>query len=132
MGRCTGAERETLRFHADGPVPSTFQGFPALISKSFSEDAFAERIRECMLELLVERGPGRTICVSEAAQTLALRIGFHWHDLMRPVRTIAAVLADAGVVEAIQHELVVDIRAARGPVRLRLRALPGQRSAQLG
>lgn len=85
-----------------------------------------------MLELLVERGPGRTICVSEAAQTLALRIGFHWHDLMRPVRTIAAVLAEAGVVEALQHELVVDIRAARGPVRLRLRALPGDRSAQFG
>lgn len=107
-------------------------GLPSLISKSFTEDAFAERIRECMLELLVERGPGRTICVSEAAQTLALRIGFHWHDLMRPVRTIAAVLADAGVVEAMQHELVVDIRAARGPVRLRLRALPGQRSIQAG
>jgi hypothetical protein len=103
-----------------------------LISKNFAEDAFAERIRECMLELLVERGPGRTICVSEAAQTLALRIGFHWHDLMRPVRTIAAVLADAGVIEAMQHELVVDIRAARGPVRLRLRALPGHRSAQAG
>lgn len=117
-------------FFADGTVPSTRQGLPELIDKSFSEDAFAERIRECMLELLVERGPGRTICMSEAAQALALRIGYHWHDLMRPVRTIAAVLTDAGVIEAIQHELVVDIRSARGPVRLRLRALPGLRSAQ--
>jgi hypothetical protein len=103
-----------------------------LISKTFTEDAFAERIRECMLELLIERGPGRTICVSEAAQTLAVRIGFHWHDLMRPVRTIAAALTDSGVIEAIQHEEVVDIRVARGPVRLRLRSLPGQRSAQNG
>ena len=106
------------------------QGFPDLISKSFAEDAFAERIRECVIELLIERGPGRTICVSEAAQTLALRIGFHWHDLMRPVRTVAASLGDAGVIEALQHERVVDIRAARGPVRLRLRAMAGQRSAQ--
>ena len=101
-----------------------------MISKSLAEDAFAERIRECVIELLIERGPGRTICVSEAAQTLALRIGFHWHDLMRPVRTVAASLGDAGVIEALQHERVVDIRAARGPVRLRLRAMAGQRSAQ--
>lgn len=107
-------------------------GLSDLISNTFTEDAFAERIRECMLELLIERGPGRTICVSEAAQTLAVRIGFHWHDLMRPVRTIAAALSDAGIIEAIQHEEVVDIRVARGPVRLRLRALPGQRSAQHG
>ncbi|MFZ1390145.1 MAG: DUF3253 domain-containing protein [Dokdonella sp.] len=103
-----------------------------MISKSFPEDVFAERIRECLLELLVERGPGRTICVSEAAQTLALRIGYHWHDLMRPVRTIAAGLTEDGLIEALQHEEVVDIRVARGPVRLRLRALPGQRNAQVG
>ncbi|MEO8011119.1 MAG: DUF3253 domain-containing protein [Dokdonella sp.] len=90
------------------------------------------RIQECVLELLVARGPGRSIDVSEAAQCLALRIGYHWHDLMRPVRTVSAALADAGTVEALQNEAVVDIRAARGPVRLRLRALPGKRSAQHG
>lgn len=132
QGECADAGRECLRVHADGTDPSTLQGFPDLISTSFSGDAFAERIRECMLELLVERGPGRTICVSEAAQSLAVRIGYHWHDLMRPVRTIAATLTDSGIIEALQHERVVDIRAARGPVRLRLRALPGQRSAQVG
>ncbi len=97
--------------------------------QQFSEDALAHRIRECILELLVERGPGRTIGLSEAAQALALRIGYHWHDLMRPVRTVACALADAGTLEALQLESVVDIREARGPVRLRLRSLPGQRSA---
>ncbi len=97
-----------------------------------SEDTLAMRIRDCALELLVARGPGRSVDVSEVAQCLALRIGYHWHDLMRPVRTVSAALADAGTVEALQHEAVVDIRAARGPVRLRLRALPGQRSAQHG
>jgi hypothetical protein len=85
-----------------------------------------------VLELLIARGPGRTICLSEAAQTLAVRIGYHWHDLMRPVRTIAATLTDSGVIEALQQEQVVDIRVARGPIRLRLRALPGRRSAQTG
>ncbi len=95
-------------------------------------DAFAENIRECVLELLVSRGPGRTICVSEAAQTLAARSGYHWHDLMRPVRVISAKLAESGMIEALQEEEIVDIRVARGPVRLRLRALPGLRSAQTG
>ena len=32
------------------------------------------------------------------------------------------------VLEAIQHESVVDIRQVRGPIRLRLRTLPGVRS----
>lgn len=92
------------------------------------EDATVERIRGCILELLIERGPGRTIGVNEAAQILALRLGYHWHDLMRPVRTVAAAMADIGTIEAMQHTAVVDIRTARGPVHLRLRALPGQRS----
>ena len=95
-------------------------------------DALAGRIRECILELLISRGPGRTICVSEAAQTLASRTGYHWHDLMRPVRTISASLVETGSIEAIQQEEVVDIRVARGPVRLRLRSLPGLRSVQVG
>ena len=99
------------------------------MSSHLSDDALARRIGDCVLELLVERGPGRTIGLSEAAQALAVRIGYHWHDLMRPVRTVAAALADAGTIEAMQHQVVVDIREARGPVRLRLRALPGQRSA---
>jgi hypothetical protein len=110
----------------------TSGGTPELTDNGFLGDAFAERIRECVLELLISRGPGRTICVSEAAQTLAARSGYHWHDLMRPVRTIAAQLTESGSIEAIQHEEIVDIRVARGPVRLRLRPLPGQRSAQTG
>lgn len=97
-----------------------------------SDDALAIRIRDCVLEMLVARGPGRTIDVSEVAQSLALRIGYHWHDLMRPVRTVAAALNDAGTIEAMQSGAVVDIRDARGPVRLRLRVLPGQRSAHDG
>ncbi len=102
---------------------------PLNMSSQLSDDALAQRIRDCMLELLVERGAGCTIGLSEAAQALAVRIGYHWHDLMRPVRTVASALAEAGTIEAMQQEFVVDIRDARGPVRLRLRALPGQRSA---
>ncbi|WP_440222296.1 DUF3253 domain-containing protein [Dokdonella sp. MW10] len=93
-----------------------------------TDDALADRIRECLIELLLARGAGRTIALSEAAQAVSMRIGYHWRDLMRPVRTVAAMLAEAGTIEALQHEVVVDVRDARGPVRLRLRTLPGQRS----
>jgi hypothetical protein len=88
-----------------------------------------ERIRDCVLELLVARGPGRTICPSEAARMLGVRTGVRWQDLMRPVRTVVADLALEGLVEATQHEAVVDINQVRGPVRLRLRPLPGVRHA---
>lgn len=115
-----------------GTALLTIRRIPDLNDQDMMGDAFAERIRECVLELLIARGPGRTICVSEAAQTLATRSGYHWHDLMRPVRTISAQLADSGTIEALQQEEIVDIRVARGPVRLRLRALPGQRSALPG
>jgi hypothetical protein len=94
----------------------------------FADDMLAERIRECVVELLVERGPGRSICPSEAARMLGVRISVRWQELMRPIRMVAAALADSGVLEAIQHEVVVDIRDVRGPVRLRLRSLHGQRT----
>ena len=95
----------------------------------FSDDLLAERIRDCVMELLVERGPGRSICPSEAARMVGVRISCRWQDLMRPVRTVAAALADHGVLEATQYETIVDIRNVRGPVRLRLRSLYGERNA---
>ncbi len=98
----------------------------------FLEETLAERIHECVLEMLLDRGLGQSLSVSEVAQMLSLRVGYHWHDLMRPVRMIAANMVDAGAIEALQHERVVDIRSARGPVRLRLRTLAGQRVAQPG
>jgi hypothetical protein len=87
----------------------------------FPDDPLAERIRDCVLALLAERGPGRSICPSEAAQWLGMHVRCPWQDLMRPVRVIAAVLADTGVLEAFQDDRVVNIREVRGPVRLRLR-----------
>jgi hypothetical protein len=91
----------------------------------FHDDLLAERIRECVVELLVERGPGRSICPSEAAHLLGGRIGLRWQDLMRPVRTVVTALVDNGLLEATQHENVIDIREVRGPIRLRMRTLPG-------
>lgn len=94
-----------------------------------SDDPLAERIRECVIELLIARGPGKSICPSEAARALAARIGGRWQDLMRPVRTVAAALAEAGIIETLQHQQIVDIAQVRGPVRLRLHSLQGQRKS---
>jgi hypothetical protein len=95
------------------------------------DDELAERIRACVLELLIARGPGRSICPSEAARMLAMRTGTPWQHLMRPIRTVAAAMAEAGTIEVLQHEAVVDIGDVRGPVRLRLRALHGERTGEV-
>lgn len=96
---------------------------------TLSDDKLATRIRDCVLELLIERGPGRSICPSEVARALSVRMGGRWQDLMRPVRTVAAALAEAGAIDVLQHDAIVDIREVRGPVRLRLRSLHGYRSS---
>ena len=69
-----------------------------------------------ILALLDERAEGKTICPSEAAR--ALRPG-DWRPLMQPVRDVAAVMADEGRLEVTQKGEVVDVRTARGPIRLR-------------
>lgn len=96
----------------------------------FPDDPLAQSIRECLLELLANRGPSRSVCPSEVAQTLGGRIGCPWQDLMRPVRTVGAALAESGVLEAFQDDRVVNLREVRGPVRLRLRARSAHEAPQ--
>lgn len=92
-----------------------------------ADDSLSERIRECIVALLLERGPGHTICPSEAAHLLGDRIHCRWQDLMRPMRTVIVVLIEAGVLEALQNEEVVSIQDVRGPIRLRLRTPQGRK-----
>ena len=75
-------------------------------------------IERTILVLLERRADGRTICPSEAARAL----GCDWRELMQPVRDVAAEMAGAGRLEITQQGEVVDPRAARGPIRLRLPA----------
>src|SRR5690606_31700224 len=77
-------------------------------------------LRACMLALLAERGPGRSLCPSEVARAWSARHGGRWQDLMPLVRAMAQALCAEGVVEAMQHEAVVVLHEVRGPVRLRL------------
>jgi hypothetical protein len=73
--------------------------------------------REAILALLAERGPGKTICPSDAARAVA---GDAFRDRMDAVRDAARELVAEGEIVVTQRGEVVDLDAARGPVRLRL------------
>jgi hypothetical protein len=71
-----------------------------------------------ILALLARRDPGKTICPSDAARALGGDDGFR--PLMPLVREAAAQLVARGELEVTQSGEVVDLAAARGPIRLRL------------
>ena len=73
-------------------------------------------VEDTILALLARRDEGKTICPSEAARALAA----DWRALMPEVREKAYAMADRGELEVTQKGEVVDGRAARGPIRLRL------------
>jgi hypothetical protein len=66
--------------------------------------------------LLDARAPGVTICPSEAARAVDPD---GWRALMPEARAAAGRLAARGAVEVTQRGAVVDVAAARGPVRIR-------------
>lgn len=78
--------------------------------------ATQEQLEAAIRELLAARSADATICPSEAARQVG---GDDWRDLMQPARDVVARLADAGEVEATQGGEVVDVRTARGPIRVR-------------
>jgi hypothetical protein len=73
------------------------------------------RLRAAMLDLLARRAVTSTICPSDAARAVG---GATWRDAMPLAREVAATLADEGVVEVRQKGERVDVRTARGPVRI--------------
>lgn len=73
--------------------------------------------REAILSLVDARGPGSSICPSEAARRVG---GADWRAWMGPVRDAARGLAREGRVEITQRGAAVDPDAAwRGPIRIR-------------
>lgn len=81
-------------------------------SKPTAVDAVA--IRECLLRLAAGRSEGATYCPSEAARQLSR----DWRPLMQPVREMAAVLVDEGLLVCTQKGVPADPLTARGPIRL--------------
>ena len=69
-----------------------------------------------------------TVCPSEAARAVGGEAQARWRPLMPAAREAAARLVDAGEAEVTQRGEVVDVRTARGPVRVRaVRATPPAR-----
>jgi hypothetical protein len=74
------------------------------------------RLERVIVELLDQRRPDASICPSEAARAVDPQ---GWRDLMPAARAAAGRLASGGAVEVTQQGEVVDVTAARGPVRIR-------------
>ncbi len=74
--------------------------------------------------LVAQRGPGRTICPSEAARSLAPEA---WRPLLGPVREAAARLALAGRVGVFRKGKPVAPDEMRGVLRL---GLPGAKTGE--
>jgi hypothetical protein len=81
-------------------------------------DAPCEELQRTILELLLRRRGGATICPSEAARAVA-GPGNDWRPLMGEARSAAAGLVEAGEVVITQRGQVVDLATARGPIRIR-------------
>jgi hypothetical protein len=78
----------------------------------------AEQVRAAILEAVIRRGPGRSICPSEVARGF----GGDWRASMPAIRAEAARLQDEGLIAARQGGIPVRADTARGPIRL---GLPG-------
>jgi hypothetical protein len=74
-----------------------------------------DRLAAAVRALLRHRDPDRSICPSDAARVVG---GIGFRKLMPLARQVAAELADQGVVEVRQRGEPVDVRSARGPVRI--------------
>ena len=75
------------------------------------------RLEVTILDLLDQRGAGKTICPSDAAR--AVGTDDSWRDLMEPARRAARRLVASGQVVVTQGGHVVDPSTARGPIRIR-------------
>ncbi|MEM6622839.1 MAG: DUF3253 domain-containing protein [Pseudomonadota bacterium] len=73
-------------------------------------------IEDRIIDLLVRRGPGKTICPSEVARAMATE----WRPLMPEVRDVAYAMAAVGRLRVLQKGMEVDPSTARGPIRLAL------------
>lgn len=86
-----------------------------------AREAVVPDLASIILTLLLERGPGKSICPSEAARTAGSSPGeADWKATMRAVRAAAATLQDDGRLVTLRKGRVVDIRTVKGVIRLGL------------
>jgi hypothetical protein len=73
-------------------------------------------LESAILELLSRRGPGKTICPSEAARIVSTD---GWEELMERAREAGRRLAARGAIVITQRGKVVDPARTKGPIRMR-------------
>jgi hypothetical protein len=77
---------------------------------------FDQTLESAILELLDQRGEGKTICPSDAARHVDPQ---NWRSLMEPARAAGQHLVARGQIEVTQKGRVVDPSRARGAIRFR-------------
>jgi Protein of unknown function (DUF3253) len=75
-------------------------------------------LESAIMELLSRRGPGKTICPSDAARLLNPDV---WQELMEPARAAARRLVEEGRIVITQRGKIIDPAHAKGPIRLKIR-----------
>jgi hypothetical protein len=94
----------------------------SLRCSGYAKGEHGTELEAAILELLAERGSGKTICPSEAAKLVGGREARRdWEGLMEPAREAARRLVKAGRIVVMQHGEVVDAAKVAGAIRLRLR-----------
>ena len=77
-----------------------------------------KNISDEILEMLLRRDPGKTICPSEVARKLFPE---NWRDEMEHVRAVAKELVKNGKIVITQAGQEVDPDDFKGAIRLRLK-----------
>lgn len=81
----------------------------------------AAELKAAILELLNQRGLGKSICPSEAAKLVGGTVNRRdWEVLMEPAREAARQLAKSGKIAVTQKGKPIDPAKAKGPIRLQL------------
>jgi Protein of unknown function (DUF3253) len=84
-----------------------------------NQAADATALENAIFTLLAQRQPGASICPSDAARAVYPEAA-QWRAAMPVVRAVAAQLAAQCQLVVTQGGKIVDIDAAKGPIRLRL------------
>ena len=80
------------------------------------------RLRQTILDLAKARGPGKTICPSEAARAIAGPDEKQWRLLMKPLRAQAVAVAKTGEITILRKGRPVDPDDFRGVYRIAMAA----------
>ena len=75
-------------------------------------------LEAAIMALLSQRGPGKTICPSEASRLLDPS---GWKELMDQARAAARRLVAQGEIVVTQRGKIVDPSQVKGPIRLKFR-----------